>query len=56
MIKEVILPIITVCFLAPIVLGIVVTFVCLVINVFWIVIEYITIKFEKIRDKIGNSK
>jgi hypothetical protein len=34
MIKEVMLPIITVCFLAPIVLGIVVTFGCLVINVF----------------------
>ena len=56
MIKEVILPILTVCFLASIALGIAVTFGCLVINIFWIIIEYITIKFDKIRENIRNKK
>ena len=56
MIKEVILPILTVCFLTPIALGIVITFGCLVINVFWIIIEYITIKFEKIRENMRKRK
>ena len=56
MIKEVILPIMSICFLAPIALGIVVTFVCLVINFFWIVIDYITIKFEKIQENMRKKK